>query len=244
MEQNLGRQLTSRALRSAIQVVADRGFVVRRHPAVRLQTQLAAREVDLVFDVGAAKGTYGAELRHFGYGGPIVSCEPMSAPYAVLSAAAAADPHWHTVQVGLGAENGTADIHVASNSDSSSFLPMGERHAAAAPHVGYVGTETVRVSRLDDLVGELPVRGERIFLKVDTQGFERQVLDGAARTLDRCVGVQLELSFTTTYEGGMLVDEAITRMYDAGFVLTGLEPGFAAASGAVLQADGVFFRES
>jgi hypothetical protein len=158
------RQLTSRALRSAIQIVADRGFVVRRHPVVRLQTQLTAHDVDLVFDVGAAKGTY--------------------------------------------------------------------------------GTETVRVTRLDDLVEELPVRGKRIFLKVDTQGFERQVLDGAARTLAQCVGVQLELSFTTTYEGGMLVDEAISRMYDAGFVLTGLEPGFAAASGAVLQADGTFFRES
>jgi FkbM family methyltransferase len=237
------RQLTSRALRSAIQLVADRGFVVRRHPAARRQTLLAEHDVDLVFDVGAAKGLYAAELRHFGYRGPIVSCEPMSTPYGVLAAAAAADPAWHAVQVGLGAENGTADIHVASNSDSSSFLPLGERHAAAAPHVGYVGTETVRVARLDDLVDEVPVRGSRIFLKVDTQGFERQVLDGAAKTLESCVGVQLELSFTTTYEGGMLVDEAISRMYDAGFVLTGLEPGFAAASGAVLQADGTFFRE-
>jgi hypothetical protein len=65
---------------------------------------------------------------------------------------------------------------------------------------------------------------------------------GAKETLDRCVGLQLEVSFVPLYEGGMLVDEAISFAYDRGFRLVGVERGFTSPTGQVLQADAVFFR--
>ena len=65
---------------------------------------------------------------------------------------------------------------------------------------------------------------------------------GGTATLDRCVGVQLELSFTTLYDGGMLADEAVSALYGAGFELVGVTPGFTEPSGAMLQADGLFWR--
>lgn len=71
------------------------------------------------------------------------------------------------------------------------------------------------------------------------------MLDGASSTVnDRCVGMQLELSFLPLYEGGMLAREALELAETFGFTLTGLTPGFAdPRDGRMLQADGIFFRD-
>ncbi len=228
---------------AAARQLARRGFAVVRHPASRRQRMLGRHRVDLVLDVGAAGGGYGKELRAFGYDGTIVSFEPMSAPFERLSAARATDERWLAHRCALGSEVGTADINVASNSDSSSLLPMDERHVSAAPTVGYVGTERVEVARLDDVAAVHLETHLRPYLKLDTQGFEKQVLDGGPETLARCVGLQLELSFVPLYSGGLLIDEALALVYAAGFRLVGLETGFTDPDGQVLQADGVFFRD-
>jgi FkbM family methyltransferase len=222
--------------------LARRGFIVRRHPAVRRQKMLAAHRVDVVFDVGAATGAYGRELRDFGYTGAIVSFEPMAKPYAELARELAGDPTWTAHRCALGATAGTASINVASNSDSSSLLPLNSRHLEAAPDITYVATEEIEVARLDDVAPEHLTAAGRPFLKLDTQGFEKQVLEGGSRTLEQCVGLQLELSFVPLYDGGMLANEAISLAYDAGFSLVGLDQGFADPNGQILQADGVFFR--
>jgi FkbM family methyltransferase len=222
--------------------LARRGFVVRRHPAVRRQRMLAAHGVDVVFDVGAATGAYGRELRDFGYRGAIVSFEPLDSAYAGLVAERGTDALWTSHQCALGSTPGTATINVASNSDSSSLLPMDTRHLEAAPDITYVATEEIQVARLDDVAPEHLQAGSRPFLKLDTQGFEKEVLDGGPETLARCVGLQMELSFVPLYAGGMLANEAISRAYDEGFSLVGLDQGFADPNGQILQADGVFFR--
>jgi FkbM family methyltransferase len=195
-----------------------------------------------VLDVGAARGGYATELREFGYTGRIVSFEPLAAAHADLVRAAASDPRWETRHTALGDTTGRQEIHVASNSDSSSLLPMADQHRASSPDIQMVGTETIEVSRLDDVAADVLGEARTPFLKIDTQGFERAVLEGAETTVPRLVGLQLELSFVTLYEGGMLADEAISWAYDHGFVLVGLDQGFTDPGGAVLQADGVFLR--
>ena len=234
--------MAPRVLRAAITQLARRGYVVRRHPAVRRQAMFSAYGVDLVFDVGAASGAYGSELRDFGYRGRLVSFEPLTSAYARLVRASADDAAWSTHQCALGRSAGTATINVASNSDSSSLLSLGAEHRRAAPQVDYVSTEEVQVARLDDVAPDHLDSATAPFLKMDTQGFEGEVLAGGAETLARCVGVQLELSFVPLYEGGVLVDEMLGSLYDQGFRMVGLDTGFASPSGQILQADGVFFR--
>ena len=226
----------------ALMFLYGRGFEVRRHPAVRRAAMFAEHGIDLVVDVGAATGGYGEQVRKFGYTGPILSFEPLDTAFAQLSATIAGDPAWTARQVALGSEPGEAVINIASNSDSSSLLPMESAHTDAEPSVGYVGQQTVTVARLDDLIDEVATPESRIFLKIDAQGFEKEVLAGAQQTLARCQGLQLELSFVPLYAGGMLIDEAISTAYRAGFQMVSVEQGWAAASGQMLQADGVFFR--
>lgn len=233
---------TSRLVHAAASGLGRRGFELRRHPAARRQRLLESRGVDLVIDVGASTGGYGTSLRSFGYGGAIVSFEPLGEAYASLASTVSTDPLWEARHLALGAEPGEVTMNIASNSTSSSILPMLDTHIDAAPQVRYVGRETVAVSRLDDEVADRVAAADRPFLKIDTQGFEREVLAGGADTVDAVVGLQLELSFVPLYEGGMLVDEAVSWAYDRGFHLIGIEQGYAAPSGEILQIDGVFAR--
>jgi FkbM family methyltransferase len=218
------------------------GFVVERHPAVRRQAMLTAHDVNVVLDVGAARGDFGRELRDFGYRHRIVSFEPLPSVFQQLAATVEGDPSWTVRNLALGEESGRGTINVASNSDSSSLLAMGQAHRTAAPEVVYTTQQDVAVVRLDDLAAELLPPGSRAYLKLDTQGFEREVLAGAAETLPRCVGLQLELSFVPLYEGGMLIDEAISYLYRLGFGMVGIERGFTSPEGQVMQADALFFR--
>ena len=224
-------------------LLASRGYQVRQHPAARRQQLLAAHGVDLVLDVGAAVGAYGTELRAFGYTGAIASFEPLGWAYATLEKTSAADRSWTAVNTAIGDEDGTAEINVAGNSDSSSLLPMLKAHRDVAPHANYVGVETIRVKRLDDAAQAQLGIAHHPFLKIDTQGFERQVLDGATKTLPQLVGVQIELSFVPLYEGSMLAYEAIDRLHDEGFGLEAMDLGLQEpATGKLLQADGLFMR--
>ena len=209
--------------------------------------QLQSHRVNVVLDVGANSGQYATGLRAAGFTGRIVSFEPLSGPFAALERSASTDPRWECRRCALGDVDGTISINVAGNEGaSSSALPMLKRHQDAFPPANYVGTEQVPMYRLDSLAPDVLRPNDVAFLKVDVQGFEKQVLGGGSSTVrDRCVGLQLELSFQPLYEGGMLIGEALDLVDSLGFTLSGLQPGFTdPRNGRMLQADGIFFRGS
>jgi FkbM family methyltransferase len=235
-------------LHIARQFVQSRGIDVTRfpgdHPTHRVVQLLRHHGVTRVLDVGANDGGYATELRRFGYTGRMVSFEPLTAPFHVLRGRASGDPGWVTLPYAIGAEPGPVTINVAANDGaSSSVLPMLAAHEDAAPGAKVVGAETVTQHPLDDLWPEVTAPDDLVFLKVDVQGYERQVLDGVVGHLDRIVGLQLELSMVPLYEGGWRYDEALVWARQQGFTLMRLIPGFTdQGTGQMLQADGVFFR--
>jgi FkbM family methyltransferase len=214
------------------------------HPGCRRVQLLKHHGVTLVWDVGANDGGYAGELRRFGYQGRIVSFEPVHDAYRMLKQKAARDSKWTILPYALGANRAEATINVAGNRGaSSSFLPMLDRHRTAAPDSTYVGIQAVQVHRLDAIWQQFANSKDRMFLKIDVQGFERQVLDGAAEILDICIGLQLELSFVPLYDGGMTDRDALAFVTSRGFTVMSLEPGFTdRQTGQMLQADAVFFK--
>jgi FkbM family methyltransferase len=215
-----------------------------KHPfAVRIAAALTFFDIDTVIDVGANVGQYGAGLRASGYRGRILSCEPLSEAYARLARRAGRDPNWTALPTAVGAEAGTASINISANSYSSSVLPMTAAHTGAAPGSEYVGSETVDVVTLADLVTQRSIDPARTWLKIDTQGYEAQVLDGAGPLLGTFAAVQLELSFVPLYDGQALYDELVERLEKAGLAMYGLDAGFSdPRTGRTLQCDGVFVR--
>jgi FkbM family methyltransferase len=209
-----------------------------------LVQQLRLHRIDTVLDVGANAGQYAGSLRDAGYGGRVFSFEPLESAHAQLLRAATKDLDWKVApRMALGNEDGTLAIHVAANSWSSSALKMLDTHLRADPASRYVAEESVRVARLDRIATELGISGENLFLKIDVQGFERQVLDGAAGLRPRIKGVQLELSLVPLYEGQELFLPLMDALTRDGFEVCGFLPGWVEpATGRTLQVDAVFFR--
>lgn len=208
--------------------------------------QLESRNLNIVFDVGANSGQYATDLRMAAYSGRIVSFEPLSGPFALLKRNASKDPLWDCRQCALGDSDGSVSINVAGNAGaSSSILPMLKAHSDAFPPANYVDTEEVPIHQLDSVASEFLRPTDVAFLKIDVQGFEKNVIAGGKKTIaDHVVGMQLELSFVPLYEGAMLIREALDLAYSLGFTLMGLVPGFSdPRDGRMLQADGIFFRE-
>jgi len=219
-------------------------FHPRSSEAARLRAMLDAHGVNLVLDVGANIGQFGALLREVGYRGRIVSFEPLSSERDVLAKIAEKDPDWTLApQEAIGSDDGEVEMHIASNSASSSPLRMLEAHLSAAPESRYIGKQRVPMRRLDTLAPGYLRQDSVTFLKIDTQGYEDRVLEGAKATLGRAVGIQLELSFVPLYEGQRLFDEMIERVRGSGFELWSLSPVlFDPRTGRTLQVDVTFFR--
>lgn len=224
------------------------GLDVVRYDETRFPERLRARllaeyAVDVALDVGANDGSFAQSLRASGYEGQIVSFEPLSTGFEALATRCRDDDNWTCMRLALGSTAGRATLNIAANSSSSSLLPMTDLHLQTAPESRYTGLEEVDVARLDDVCEQVAADARRVFLKLDVQGMELDVLDGADRTLDQVVVVQAELSLARLYDGGASFGEVLDRLSSRGFALTALEPVLRHRSdGRLLQVDGTFVR--
>jgi FkbM family methyltransferase len=200
--------------------------------------------IQTVVDVGANTGQYGAELREWGFQGRIVSFEPTGAAFKTLAERAATDPHWSVFNFALGAEQGTAEINVASNEGaSSSLMPMLEKHRQSAPEVKYVATEQVAVRTLDSALEDIVTPEEILLLKMDVQGYEHFVLRGATSVLAQVRAIECELSLVPLYEGQLLLPQMLALLDSLGFQPVSFNPFFLdPVSGHCLQVDCLFAR--
>jgi FkbM family methyltransferase len=199
--------------------------------------------INLVLDVGANVGDYAFDLRRVGYKGRIFSYEPLRENFANLDRAAAADSLWKTINCACGAQAGSARINVAKHRASSSLLPMLAAHSTNAPGSEYISEEMISVCTLDDTVMPSLNSQDKVWLKIDTQGYEAEVLKGAKRLLPHVRGLECELSLMPLYGGQPLIDEMITMIYQLGFRMVGVAPVFVAPeTGYTLQIDGTFLR--
>ena len=220
-------------------------YNVQTSEDARMQQLLDYHKIDLVLDVGANVGQYAKSLRDLGYSGRIVSFEPLSSAYSQLKTASKKDLLWEIApQTAIGNQEGEIIINIAGNSQSSSALPMLDAHLESAPESAYSGSETVKLSRLDTLAKDyIKSETKSIFLKIDVQGLEKQVLEGATAILPLVKGIKLELSLVPLYEGQVLFKEMIDIIEKLGYELYGIEPGFTAEkTGRMLQMDGIFFK--
>lgn len=179
---------------------------------------IRSRDITVVYDVGANTGQYGEYLRHSGYEGRIVSFEPVRSVYEELTRRIGDDPGWEAHNCGLGAAAATATITVARSTVFSSLLPVREAAAQFDTDVTPARQEEIAVATLDSFAAGRA--GQRGFLKMDTQGFEQQVLAGARDTLPGLAGIQMELPVIHLYEGVWTMTEAIGFMSGSGFVLS------------------------
>ncbi len=220
------------------------GLDCRRFPEPGdLEYHLRSLDVDVVIDVGASQGEYGALLRTNGFTGQIISFEPLFSAFAILEYATHLDPMWKVFNCALGETDTEVPIYVAKSSTFSSLLPATDFLRKSASGAEPVTSQITTVRTLSKIWPSLNLDGLRILLKIDTQGSELKVLRGAEALLDRISMIQTEMSLAPLYEGQPPIEELLTFLRERDFVLTDVIRGFGhAASGDLVEVDGIFKR--
>jgi FkbM family methyltransferase len=205
---------------------------------LRLDHLFSSLGIDLVLDVGAHVGDYAGFLRRNGYTGRIISFEPVASNYEVLRLTALSDDRWDTLNVALGSEEGESQMNVTNSTVFSSFhqpndYALGEFGSrAVVDHV-----ERVVVRRLDRVLPEIVEPGKRIFLKMDTQGWDLEVLRGASGVLGDVKAIQSEVSVVPIYGRMPSLQASLDHFRQLGFSLAGLFPVTYDSSNRVVEFD-------
>lgn len=195
---------------------------VHQYPEIQaLKRFLSGFHVDCLFDVGANRGQYATMARKdAGYRGLILSFEPNPAVFAELQKRAASDRHWHVFNMALSDFDGTADFNImAADQFSSLKTPSNAQDDIFANRNKVTQTVATPCRRLDTLLPELVGQHgfARPFLKMDTQGHDLSVCQGAGAALAQMTGVQTELGVRPIYEGGTgyraMIDWLETRAF-------------------------------
>lgn len=202
-------------------------------------------DVSSILDVGANVGQFAKATRLGKYSGKIFSFEPQKSAFAQLQIEAVGDKNWYIFNHALGNQKQELEINIAGNSYSSSILGMLPAHEAYAPESKYVSKETISVDSLDNIFENLVANGDNIYLKIDTQGYEKQVLEGALQSIHSILLIQIEMSLQPLYENEPSFDEIYTYLISKNFELLTVEYGIRDyVTGCLLQIDGIFINKT
>lgn len=202
--------------------------------------------IDLVIDVGANKGQYATVLRNIGYEGKIVSFEPMSKMFSMLHSNSKLDSSWECFNFALGSQTTTSKMYVLEELPLSSILPnnadLKTQHSDKV-----LEEETIQIKTLDSVFKDLFCGGcsssQNIWLKIDTEGFELEVLKGAEELLEKVKILDVEVCFQERKRGQSLVFEINDFLRSKGFQLFTFGPlHINYLNGQVLDTDALYLR--
>jgi FkbM family methyltransferase len=233
--------------------LADSRFLRRFRPE-RLHQQweenhlrrlLAHYRVDCVFDVGANQGQYARMLRKVGYRGLIVSFEPVPEIAAALRDRAAADGRWLVVQQALAGHDGEQTFNVMRGDQFSSLSnPRHDDVDLFRDRNQIVRSLAVTTSTLASAFERL--RAElgfvRPFLKLDTQGYDTEIVRGSRSTMRHFVGLQSELAIVRLYESSIDFREALELYQECGFELSAFVPNNEGRFPRLIEVDCIMVR--
>jgi FkbM family methyltransferase len=205
---------------------------------------MRSRNIDCVFDVGANSGQYGLFLRSLGYQGYIISFEPVSSVFSELSMGSQNDKKWISCNYALGDKNEQKTINVCKSTVFFSFLKANDYSKNIWHSLEHMEPELVYVKRLDKVWQELTAKlgCNNFMLKLDTQGFDNYVFDGAHSIIRKINVLQSELSLIPVYEGMGQVYDILNKYHKSNFFISGIYPINRDDSLAVIDYDYVMVK--
>jgi len=234
-------------------LVRRRGVRLVREPSlgliagdVYLSRLMREFAFDFVFDVGANAGQYASKLRtDVEYSGHILSIEPIPELIPQLRHTFADDREWSCMACALDRDESIAEFNVMEGSQFSSLLPAKADFADSFKGRTRVSRRIqVPVRRFDTVFRETQRQHRFLkpFLKLDTQGTELRILEGAMEVLPQIPAIELEISFATLYDSAPDFQQVFQFMADADYELSGLFPNNYGHFPRLLEMDAVFLR--
>lgn len=195
-----------------------------------------------VVDIGANRGQFALAAHRSMPQTAIVSFEPLKEPAAIFRRVFSSHPRVSLHDVAIGPQDRDMTIHVSRADDSSSLLPIAPLQSNLFPGTEEKEQRTIRVRRLDSILDSRQIE-QPALLKIDVQGFEKDVLEGCKSLLPCFSYIYVECSFMELYAGQALAHEVVTILDKCGFILTGIYNLYYSRDGLAVQGDFLFTKK-
>jgi len=199
-------------------------------------------KVNTIIDIGANKGQFSLAARHVYSDAAIISFEPLSGPAEIFNKLFKSDKKITLFQSAIGQKEENVVMHVSNRDDSSSILPIGKHQASIFPGTEESHIENITISSLNQFIKYDDLKSP-VFVKIDVQGFELEVLKGSVDLLEYFDYIYVECSFIELYEKQALADEVITFLNNYSFKLKGVYNMFYDKKGIAVQGDFLFVKD-
>ena len=192
----------------------------------------------VIIDVGAANGLhqrwkpYEGQLEVIGFEPDMRSTENFSS-------------------IGLYKEAGILPFYETRTRTDSSIFPPNHQFLNKFPKADRFNV--VHISEIEVKTLDAVVTKEADFIKLDTQGSELGILQGAEKTLENVLGVEVEVEFSELYQGQPLFAEVDVFLRKKDFQLFDLASvhwkrklgkGIGNSKGQIIYADALYFKNT
>ena len=187
---------------------------------LNLNKSLSNNNINSIIDVGANNGQFAEEVFKNGFKGYVLSFEPLEIEYSNLldKKLKMKKYDWEIAErCGLGASEKKLDINISGMRQSSSILDISEIHTNLYPESINIGKEKIDIFPLDKFYNKIINMKKNILLKIDTQGYELEILKGAIKTLGYVDAIYVEVSLVKLYKNQPLFDEILDFTKKFGF---------------------------
>jgi FkbM family methyltransferase len=201
------------------------------------------QECEAIIDIGANSGQWLTRVVNFSKDKKVLAIEPIKEIFEQLQSNFINHSNVKVLNFAIGRKSGTRKINISSNDGmSSSFLEMTKFHELGDPSVKNIKKQSVKVKDLSSIISRFKLR--TIYLKIDVQGFELEVLKSIkSGDWSRIKFVEVEVNLVENYESSSLIEDVIFFLRSKDFKPFRVEPGFGVKNfGQQLQMDILFSR--
>jgi FkbM family methyltransferase len=209
-----------------------------------LVTRFQGKTGITLIDVGASKGDFTESMCRFcGVSKALLievqpkRCEELRQRFS--------QPTFQILCAAAGSKEDRMEIDILAWDYSTSLLKINRTDRNAFGTNDYSVRERIQTSvrPLDIVSSELGFMDEIDLLKLDVQGAEGMVLEGARETLQRVRAVWTEVSFRPLYENSIIFPVMYDLLRGCGFRLAALDDAYRGSDGELLQADALFVQK-
>ena len=198
-----------------------------------------------VLDIGAKDGDTARIFRRY-FPNAIIHCfEPHPRSFAALTTwATQQEPAVYCHPYALGNSIGAAPLYVSgARLAVASLLPLGAWQQGNPVFMAELTTLPVEVRRLDDVAATLTLNDD-LLVKIDTEGFDTQVILGGMAVLRRAAACIVEVHLLPRYVAQPTFREIIELLAAADFAYAGTLHQGRKATGGLTHFDALFIKQA
>lgn len=195
-------------------------------------------DVNTFLDVGANRGQFVLLLDYFFPSCKIIAFEPLKKEYHLLKKIFKKKTNVKIFNYAVGNKNGIININVSNSSDSSSVLFPTKWQLKNFPGTFIIQKSSAQIKKLKNFTANIK---KPIFLKIDVQGYELEVLKGS--NLRHIKYIYLEGSYIELYKNQVLIKSIMKFLLSKCFKLIKRVNCYKNDNGKPIQADFLFINK-